>query len=188
MKKVKEFIVMGGTDKFHGNCSPVTEFNFWVDPEAANEVFASNFAKVNMVGLDVTHQIIFSPNLREVANQIGGEKGKFVHDITRFYVDFHWKQERTLGCVINDPLVIAMLLDDSLVQSEDAYIEVETEGIATGQSVCDAGGRFHKGMVNAKVAHEVDVRRFFEILFTRLFPGMEADIELSLNWEFGKGD
>lgn len=186
MKQVKEFIVMGGTDKFHGNCSPVTEFNFWVDPEADDEVFASNFTKIRMVGLDVTHSIIFSPNLREVANQIGGEKGKFVHDITRFYVDFHWMQERTLGCVINDPLVIAMLLDDTLVQFDDAYVEIETEGIAVGQSVCDADGKFHKGQVNAEVAHGVDVRRFFEILFTRLFPGTEKDIELSLNREFGE--
>lgn len=186
MKQVKEFIVMGGTDKFHGNCSPVTEFNFWVDPEAAKEVFDSNFAKVCMVGLDVTHSIIFTPNLREVVNQIGKEKGRFIHDITRFYVDFHWKQERTLGCVINDPLVIAMLLDDSFVICEDAYVEIETEGIAVGQSVCDAEGKFHRGKVNASVAHRVDVRRFFEILFTRLFPGTEDDIKLSLTREFGE--
>lgn len=187
MKLVKEFIVMGGSDRFHGNCSPVAEFNFWVDPEAAQEVFASGFTKVRMVGLDVTHHIIFSPNLREVVKQIGGERGKFIHDITRFYVDFHWKQERTLGCVINDPLVIAMLFDDSLLQFDDAYIEVEAEGPATGQSVCDANGRFHNGKVNAQVAHKVEVRRFFEILFMRLFPEAEKDIRLSIEREFGKG-
>lgn len=186
MKLVKKFIVMGGTDQFHGNCSPVTEFNFWVDPEAAQEVFASRFAMIQMVGLDVTHSIIFTPNLREVVKQIGGERGKFVHSITRFYVDFHWKQERTLGCVINDPLVIAMLLDDELIQFDDAFVEIETEGLAVGQSVCDAKGRFHHGMINAQVAHQVDVRRFFELLFTRLFPGADKDIQLSLDREFGK--
>ena len=186
MKQVKEFIVMGGADQFHGNCSPVTEFNFWVDPEAAAEVFDSGFAKAKMVGLDVTHDIIFSPNLREVVNQIGGRKGKYIHDITRFYVDFHWVQERTLGCVINDPLVIAMLLDDNLITFDDAYVEIETEGIADGQSVCDAGGRHHQGKINACIAHTVDTRRFFELLFTRLFPDRAEDIELSLEREYGK--
>lgn len=185
MSKVKEFIVMGGSDAFHGNCSPVAEYNFWVDPEAADEVFRSNFAKVIVVGLDVTHNVIFTPNLREVANQIGGARGKFMHDITRFYVDFHWAQERTLGCVINDPLVIAMLLDDQLVHCDDSYVEIETEGIAVAQSVCDPMGKRHGGKINAAVAHKVSPRRFFEILFTRLFPGCDKDIEMSLNREFG---
>ncbi len=186
MAKVKDFILMGGADKFHGNCSPVAEYNFWVDPEAADEVFRSEFAKATMVGLDVTHSIILSPNLREVANQIGGEKGRFLHDITRFYVDFHWKQERTLGCVINDPLVIAMLLDENLVECDPAFVEVETEGIAAAQSVCDLNGRLHDGRTNAQVAHKVNAKGFFELFFNRLFPGCEADITLSLNREFDR--
>lgn len=185
MAKVKECIVMGGADQFHGNCSPVAEFNFWVDPEAADEVFRSNFAVIRMVGLDVTHQIILTPNLREVALQIGGKNGKFLHDITRFYVDFHWKQERTLGCVINDPLVIAMLLDEELVHCDPAYAEIETEGIAVAQSVCDADGHFHSGRINTNVAHQVSPRRFFEIFFGRLFPDAGEDIRLSLDREFG---
>lgn len=185
MSQVKEFIFMGGAAEFHGNCSPVAEYNFWVDPEAADEVIKSGFAKGTMVGLDVTHQIVLTPNLREVVNQIGGRKGKFIHDITRFYVDFHWKQERTLGCVINDPLVIAMLLDESIVECYDAFIEVETEGIAVAQTVCDRSGLFHEGKTNARVAYKVSPRRFFEIFLNNLFPGEEADIEMSLNREFG---
>lgn len=91
-----------------------------------------------------------------------------------------------MGCVINDPLVIAMLLDDNLVHSDDAYVEIETEGPAVAQSVCDAGGKFHDGKSNAAVSHTVDPRRFFEILFTKLFPGCEADIALSLGREFDR--
>lgn len=186
MSQVKEFIFMGGSAEFHGNCSPVAEYNFWVDPEAADEVLRSGFAKGTMVGLDVTHQIVLTPNLREVINQIGGKKGKFIHDITRFYVDFHWKQERTLGCVINDPLVIAMLLDETLVECYDAYAEVETEGIAVAQTVCDREGRFHNGETNIKVAYKVSPRKFFDIFLKRLFPEAIKDIDMSLNREFGR--
>lgn len=186
MSKVKEFIFMGGAADFHGNCSPVAEYNFWVDPEAADEVMKSGFIKGTMVGLDVTHEIILSPNLREVINQIGGKEGKFIHDITRFYVDFHWKQERTLGCVINDPLVIAMLIDESLVECYEAFIEVETEGIAVAQTVCDRGGLFHEGKINANIAHKVSPRRFFEIFLKQLFPNAVKDIDMSLDREFGE--
>ena len=186
MSMVKEFIFMGGAAEFHGNCSPVAEYNFWVDPEAADEVIRSGFAKGTMVGLDVTHQIILSPNLREVINQIGGKRGKFIHDITRFYVDFHWKQERTLGCVINDPLVIAMLIDKSLVECYEAFMEVETEGIAAAQTVCDKKGLLHGGKINANVAYKVDPRKFFDIFMKNLFPDESNDIEMSLNREFGE--
>lgn len=186
MSRVKEFIFMGGTAEFHGNCSPVAEYNFWVDPEAADEVMKSNFTKGTMVGLDVTHEIILTPNLREVINQLGGREGKFIHDITRFYVDFHWKQERTLGCVINDPLVIAMLIDENLAECCEAFIEVETEGIAVAQTVCDRGGAFHSGKINAKVAYKVSPRKFFDIFMKMLFPNAVDDIEMSLNREFGE--
>ena len=30
---------MGGAFKSHGNCSPVAEFNYWVDPQGAKMVF-----------------------------------------------------------------------------------------------------------------------------------------------------
>ncbi|BDP74397.1 transposase [Enterococcus faecium] len=32
------FVSMGGTYKSHGNCSPVAEYNYWCDPEAASYV------------------------------------------------------------------------------------------------------------------------------------------------------
>ncbi|MEG0950731.1 MAG: nucleoside hydrolase, partial [Niameybacter sp.] len=34
-----EFISMGGAYRIHGNCSPVAEFNYWVDPHAADYVY-----------------------------------------------------------------------------------------------------------------------------------------------------
>ena len=33
------FVSIGGTYKSHGNCSPVAEYNYWCDAEAASYVF-----------------------------------------------------------------------------------------------------------------------------------------------------
>ncbi len=111
--KIKEIVSMGGAFKSHGNCSQVAEFNYWVDPDAVKEVFDKSNVKFTMVGLDVTREIVLTPNYIELIKQIGGEVAEFIVSITRFYVDFHWEQERTLGCVINDPLVVAYFIDNS---------------------------------------------------------------------------
>ena len=37
--KIAMLVSMGGTYKSHGNCSPVAEYNYWEDPEAAAIVY-----------------------------------------------------------------------------------------------------------------------------------------------------
>ena len=37
--QIEEFVSMGGTFKSHGNCSPVAEYNYWCDPDAAKYVY-----------------------------------------------------------------------------------------------------------------------------------------------------
>ena len=48
---IKECVIMGGTGQGHGNITPVGEFNFWADPEAAKIVFESGM-NIKMVGWD----------------------------------------------------------------------------------------------------------------------------------------
>lgn len=180
MKKTKRIVLMGGSATYHGNCSPVAEYNFWVDPDAAKIVFAFGI-EVTMVGLDVTHQIVFTPHLREIVNQLQTPLSKYIYDITRFYVDFHWKQERTVGCVINDPLAVAILIDPNLVRTKPALVDIETEGIAIGQSVADFDGRRNKGHCNTHVCMEVDAKAFFQLFLHRLFPEHGDQIEIGIN-------
>src|SRR5690625_6969507 len=51
----EKVVVMGGTGDHLGNATPVTEFNIWVDPEAAPIVFAAGLPLV-MVGWDVSRK------------------------------------------------------------------------------------------------------------------------------------
>ena len=106
-----EFISMGGAFRVEGNCSPVAEFNYWVDPHAANYVFQNLSQKIHMVGLDVTRKIVLTPNIIEFINRLDKNMAKYITEITRFYIDFHWNQEKIIGCVINDPLAVAYFID-----------------------------------------------------------------------------
>ena len=122
--RVKEIVSMGGAYKSHGNCSPVAEFNYWVDPHGAREFLKKFNGEFTMVGLDVTREIVLTPNLREMIHQFKDEIGDFIYDITRFYVDFHWEQERTLGCVINDPLAVEYFINRELCEGFKAYVDI----------------------------------------------------------------
>lgn len=180
MNRLKELVLMGGAFKSHGNCSQVAEFNFWVDPHAAEKVFNELNRNITMVGLDVTREIVLTPNYIEMIKQFNEPLGDLIVDITRFYVDFHWMQERTLGCVINDPLAVAYFIDRSLCTGEKYYVDVVTEGKAIGMSLVDEGN-FYRKEPNCLVLREVDSKKFMRMFLSRLFKDHIKDIDIILN-------
>ena len=177
---INEIVSMGGAFRSHGNCSQVAEFNYWVDPHGVKEVFDKSKVPFSMVGLDVTREIILTPNLIELINQIGGDVANFIVDITRFYVDFHWNQERTLGCVINDPLAVAYFIDRTLCEGFTSYLDIVTEGKAVGQTLVDVGN-FYRKEHNGRILTKVDSKRFMKMFLERIFPDSKKDIEIVLN-------
>lgn len=188
-KNIGYFISMGGSYKSHGNCSPVAEFNYWVDPEAARYVYEHTPVKLHMVGLDVTRKIVLRPDLCSLIGRFENEKSRFILDITRFYTDFHWHQERILGCVINDPLAVAYFIwlcqnERGLCEGFEAYVTVETEGLCAGQSVVDAYGFWQKPS-NALVLTKTDTIRFMSMFLNTIFPEYQKDIEIGLSDAYG---
>ncbi len=163
-------ISMGGNYRSHGNCSPVAEYNYWEDPEAAAIVYAEMARlgrHIHMVGLDVTRQIILTPELLSYMEMLDPIQGSFVRQITRFYFEFHWQWERLIGCVINDPLAIAYFLYPQLCEGFHSYVQIETESISRGQSIVDAH-HFYRQEANAFVLTKVDVLGFFTLFYQKL--------------------
>lgn len=178
--RVKEKVSMGGAYKSHGNCSPVAEFNYWVDPHGAREFLKKFNGEFTMVGLDVTREIVLTPNLREMIHQFKDEIGDFIYDITRFYVDFHWEQERTLGCVINDPLAVEYFINRELCNGFKAYVDIACEDISMGQSVVDVAD-FYKKRKNVFVLDKVNSKEFMISFLNKIFPSHKEDIKNVLN-------
>ncbi|EPB8147075.1 nucleoside hydrolase [Clostridium perfringens] len=178
--RVKEIVSMGGAYKSHGNCSPVAEFNYWVDPHGAREFLKKFNGEFTMVGLDVTREIVLTPNLREMIHQFKDEIGDFIYDITRFYVDFHWEQERTLGCVINDPLAVEYFINRELCEGFKAYVDIACEDISMGQSVVDVAD-FYKKRKNVFVLDKVNSKEFMLSFLNKIFQSHKEDIKNVLN-------
>ena len=168
--QIEEFVSMGGTFKSHGNCSPVAEYNYWCDPDAAAKVYDAmyqNGRKIHMIGLDVTRKIVLTPTILEYMCRINAKRGVFIKKITKFYFDFHWQWEHIVGCVINDPLAVAYFIDPSICEGFESFVQIETEGISLGQSVVDSMN-FYRKEPNAKVLTQVDTYRFFEMMLSRV--------------------
>lgn len=173
-KKVRLWI-MGGAFKSHGNISPVAEFNFWVDPEAAREVLETG-VPIHLLPLDVTRELVLTPNMRELIRQIDSPDSRLIHKMTRFYNDFHWKHEGLLGSVINDPIVMATYRYPEMVEWIDVYAEVLTDGPTRGQLLVDWADTWKK-QKNIRLAITVDTEAFFRYFFSTLFPNFQKHWE-----------
>lgn len=172
-KRIKQIILMGGA-KYTGNMSPVAEYNFWADPQAAKEVLAAGFERLVMVGLDVTNQIALDAGTREILRILNTDLSKFIYNITQSGLDENWEFCGRPVSPMHDVLTVGYLIDPSILTVQDAHIDAVTDGIARGQSVVDIGGYWNA--CNAEYASDVDTKKFYKLFLTSVFPEHREDI------------
>jgi pyrimidine-specific ribonucleoside hydrolase len=163
----ERLVLMGGAIG-EGNRTPAAEFNFWADPEAAQRVFTEEL-DTTMVGLDVTHRALI-PDDHTERMRGAGKVGKVVAELMDFYARFHKARYPDLdGSPMHDPVCIAHLVDPTLMDARDAFIEVDcTTGPSWGRTNVDWRGREHFGAPNAKVGLDIDGARFAELVVSRI--------------------
>ncbi|MCX6057019.1 MAG: nucleoside hydrolase [Chloroflexi bacterium] len=167
VENVKEVFIMGGAIRHEGNTTPLAEFNTYVDPHAAHIVFHSGMPII-LTPLDVTYQCIF---LKEDLNRllkIDSPITKFISDATRFYMEFHDEYQKIDGCVINDPLTLALTFMPELCDYQELYVDVDLSGgVSMGNTFADFYNMTKKP-ANMKVALGVRPRDFMELFLERI--------------------
>jgi inosine-uridine nucleoside N-ribohydrolase len=163
----ERIVLMGGAIG-EGNRTPAAEFNIWADPEAAQRVFEEGL-DTTMVGLDVTHRALIKDEHTERMRG-AGRVGKVVAELMDFYARFHKRRYTDLdGSPMHDPVCIAHLVEPTLMDVRDAFIEVDcTTGPSWGRTNVDWRGREHFGAPNAKVGLDIDGPRFAELIVERI--------------------
>jgi inosine-uridine nucleoside N-ribohydrolase len=144
-KLVKEVVVMGGAfgvNGHQGNVSPFAEANIHDDPEAADIVFTADWPVV-IIGLDVTHESFFTPEYLDKLRDEAGEPGRFIHQISRFYLDFYQRSLGISGCHVHDPSAIAYVIDPSLFTLRKGPVRVVCSGPAIGHTMQKTYERRH---------------------------------------------
>ncbi len=163
--RVARVTLMGGSMGL-GNTTPAAEFNIYVDPEAAREVFESGLP-VTMIGLDVTHQAGAGPDERERLRPLG-RVGVVVAGLLEYFAGTY---ERVFGFdapPLHDAVAVAAVLEPAILETRAMRVDVECESELTrGETVCDFYGVSGRPP-NAEVGVGLDRERFFELLYRSL--------------------
>ena len=155
--------IMGGTGSGHGNVTPVAEYNFWADPEAAAIVVRAPMPKT-IVGWDISvASATFSPEEAARLRSIDTPFAKVAVNC-QAVVDAYARNTGLAGFDLPDPIAMAVALDPSIASTSPAFVEVLTgAGPARGVQSTDwqgLGGR----APNARVVREVPRASFLAAL------------------------
>ena len=163
--RIARISLMGGSIGL-GNTTPAAEFNVYVDPEAAREVFESGLPVI-MSGLDVTHQADAGPAEREALRSLG-RVGGVIAELLQFFAATY---KRTFGfdtSPLHDPVAVAAVMEPSLLETRPMRVDVECESELTrGETVCDFYGITGRAP-NAEVGVALDREGFFDLLYRTL--------------------
>src|SRR5215208_3648650 len=167
VEALKELVIMGGALRHEGNTTALAEFNTYVDPHAAQIVYQAGIP-TTLVPLDVTYQCILTPQDVKRVQKTDSPIAKFVTDATRFYMEFHDEYQQIEGCVINDPLALALTFMPELCTYQELPVEVDlSSGISLGKTVADFYN-YSKKPANLKVALGVRARDFIDLFVERI--------------------
>ena len=169
MGRVRELIVMGGSVHGGGNVTPVAEFNFFADPDAAQVVVRSGLP-MTLVGLDATCQArLRRETFLARANTSQAPGARFLRDVSKLYFDFA-ESRGEMECCLHDPLAVGVAIDPSFIRAERFAADVETRGrLTSGMLVADRRGNLQRRGHDIACAVEADADRFVPFFLDSLF-------------------
>jgi purine nucleosidase len=163
---IARVVVMGGSMS-QGNVTPSAEFNIYCDPHAAQIVMTAGLP-LTLIGLDVTHRAIATPDRLQMLRDIGAPIGPIVADLLTAYGEYDRQRHGFDGAPLHDPCVIAYLLQPELFTSHDRYVEIETVSPSSlGQTIIDRW-QVTGHAPNATVVDGIDAAGFYQLLGDRL--------------------
>ncbi len=170
VQAVRDCIIMGGAFRHEGNMPLRGEYNVWCDPHASHIVYHSGLP-ITLVPLDVTYQCLFrAEHMARLASSVVRHSPivKFIDDATRFYIEYHLREQNIVGCAINDALAMALVFAPDLVKTQTLYVDVELgDGPGHAGTYADfwkLGGH----APNMRVALEVDAPQFMDMFVERI--------------------
>jgi purine nucleosidase len=167
LPSIQQIVLMGGAMREGGNSTTSAEFNIFVDPHAADIVLQCG-RPVVMAGLDVTHQVLVTPDCLTRLKSQDSEVARATVGMLEFFNRHDTEKYHSIGAPLHDPCTIAWLLEPDLFQGKDINVAVETESELTmGHTAVDfweVSGR----PVNATWLYQVDASGFFDLLVDRL--------------------
>ena len=166
VERVQEVVLMGGG--YHmGNWSAVAEFNIKIDPEAAHIVFNESWP-VTMVGLDLTHQALATPEVLQRVKEVGTKPSAFMLEIMDYYSKVYKRNRLMEAAPVHDPCAVAYVIDPTVMTTERVPVNIELSGELTlGMTVADFRNP-RPEHCHTQVAVKLDFDKFWELVVDAL--------------------
>ena len=167
VEKVEQIVLMGGAMREGGNSSPSAEFNILVDPHAADIVFRAG-RPITVMGLDVTHKVLATPQRRDRIRAIDNEAARATAGMLDFFNRHDTVKYGSMGAPLHDPCTVAFLLQPELFEGKLCNISIETESELTMGNTAVDFWHVTDRPKNATWIHTVDADGFYDLLVERL--------------------
>lgn len=135
MMKVSEIISMGGAIRVAGNKNRVSEFNIFVDPDAADIVFRFPIKKT-IIPLDACNNVRLTlKDFKKIKNM---KLRQILLKMNKPYIRNIFKDTGIKAALMYDPLTVFYLINPGATKTFDCNIEIETKSELTrGMTVAD---------------------------------------------------
>ena len=159
IKKIKSLYIMGGIGEGKGNITEHAEFNFWVDPDAADIVLNSEM-NIKMIAWDTT-QIYGYLNKKnfEDLKKINTPLSRFAINIQKKGLEYYKIKYNEHKIDLADPLAMAVMINDEDTNYKSCNIEIILDGEERGKDLVS----FNKNG-NIKLATQVSRTNFLNTL------------------------
>ena len=167
---IEELVVMGG-GVHCSNATQSAEFNFYLDPEAAEIMMRAN-CKITVFPLDATTSALFSIKDGEDIKAVGTEPAEFFSDLV---IDFCRRMEairlsntddpNQFECAIHDALCILYLIDPKIatdLRRQSAFVDF-SGGYADGALLVDTRS-YMELMGETYIAYKADKQRIKDLI------------------------
>jgi len=170
--RIPHLVIMGGAIGW-GNVTPAAEFNFWVDPDAAEAVLTSGIREVTIMPLDATHDAPISLADCDRFEAIGTPGAIGTSALIRQRIGTYpdAPDAEKITAPVHDALCVAYLVHPEVITDAGHYpVHVETSGEQTlGAMVVDARP-WTTETANARVTKRADAQIFANFLADAFAP------------------
>jgi purine nucleosidase len=178
--RVKSLYVMGGSNNGRGNITASAEYNFYVDPEAAQIVMEAGFADLHLITWDplTLRDATIARGDFDRVGAIDTPLARFFHRMCAATLDYD-ESVGIDGSTHPDSLTIAALLHPELVLADAQYrVDVETASALTRGYSAMAWDKFGVAP-NTTVVEAVDAGGFFALLERVLRTSTQPSVPIS---------
>lgn len=166
VERVRQVVLMGGGVNV-GNWSATSEFNIVVDPEAAHIVFNEPWP-LTMVGLDLTHEALATPEVAGMIAAVDTGPARFVGELLEFFGTTYRDQQGFDHPPVHDPCAVAFVIDPGVMDVIRVPLDIELTGALTlGMTVADFRAPAPADCTT-QVARNLDHARFWALVVDAL--------------------